>query len=63
MAVESLLLTAKIGHLSKGRTQEQYQTASSWGHRGLRGSHVRSFSDFKKLYYSVNCLIDSHLTP
>eukprot|EP00956_Cyclotella_meneghiniana_P019866 scaffold34529_cov55-Cyclotella_meneghiniana.AAC.5 len=29
------------GH--KGLTQEQYQTASSWGHGGPRGSHLRSF--------------------
>eukprot|EP00956_Cyclotella_meneghiniana_P019450 scaffold33263_cov70-Cyclotella_meneghiniana.AAC.17 len=43
----------------KGLTQEQYQTASSRGHGGPRGSHVRSFWTQKNFF----CPNDSILCP
>ena len=48
-----------ITRLPKGRTQEQYQTASSRGHGGPRGSHVRSFWTQKNFL----CPNDSILCP
>ena len=45
--------------VDKGRTQEQYQTASSRGHGGPRGSHVRSFWTQKNFL----CPNDSILCP
>ena len=48
-----------IQYFIKGLTQEQYQTASSRGHGGPRGSHVRSFWTQKNFL----CPNDSILCP
>ena len=52
-------MISKIKYRYKGRTQEQYQTASSRGHGGPRGSHVRSFWTQKNFL----CPNDSILCP